>query len=191
MTQALTKEWYNELEEQSAKSFINLPIEFQLKGYSYSKISDTYLKFFNSNDNTRKDKLILAKKFLTFIRKINKNRAKHELGESFFECFDYFMNNFADLIEKPDFIHLEALTVMADALDKSQFIEDVISVDELKNRVKRIQQIDEKEEAINADWTTFEGEYRLLNCRNIKTGIPQRPANKTELRGKHSAKTKG
>ena len=161
--QVLTRDWFLKLEEQSASNFINLPIEFQLKGYNYDFISKSYLNFFKSETNTRQDKLILAKKFLKFIRNINKNRAKYELGEHFFICFEYFMDNFSDLVAKQDMIHLETLSVLSDAIDKSQFIEDIISIDELQRRVKQLEKVQEKEEIIDVEFSKFELEYKKLN----------------------------
>ncbi len=163
-TQVLTREWYVKLEEQSASSFINLPIEFQLKGYDYDFISKSYLTFFESDTNTRQDKLLLARKFLKFTRNINKNRAKAELGEEFFKCFDYFMNNFPDLMSKQDMISLETLSIMAEAIDKTQFVEDIISVDELQRRVQALEKANVEEEAIIAEFEDFESEYKKLNA---------------------------
>ena len=162
--QVLTRDWYTALEQQAATNFINLPIEFQLRGYDYSYISKSYLNFFNSPTNTRDDKLILARKFLKFIRSINKNRAKQELGEEFFICFEYFMANFSDLLSKQDMVHLETLSIITDAIDRSAFIEDIISVDELKRRVTSLQQVQQKEEVLIAEWSEFEEEYKALNA---------------------------
>jgi hypothetical protein len=162
MTQALTRQWYTELEAQAATNFINLPMEFQLKGYDYEFISKSYLNFFQS-ENTRNDKLQLARKFLKFLRTINKNRAKAELGTSFFKTFSYFMENFPDLLSKQDNIHLETLTVITEAIDKSQFIEDVISVDDLKRRITSLNKVKEHEETIHLSWDKFEEEYN--NCQ--------------------------
>jgi hypothetical protein len=159
MPDALTKEWYKDLEEQEAKTFINLPIEFQLKGYDYNFLSNQYLNFFNSETNTRADKLSLAKKFLSFIRKINKNRARLELGESFFQCFHYFMENFPSLMSKQDAIHLETLSIISDAIDKSVFVEDIISLPDLQRRVSRLKEVQEQEEIIDAEWADFEQIY--------------------------------
>jgi hypothetical protein len=159
--QALTREWYTELEKVASNNFINLPIEFQIRGYDYDFLSRHYLSFFRS-DSPRQDKLTLAKKFLKFIRTINKNRAKHELGPEFFECFEYFMNNFSDLIAKQDLIHLDTLSIISEAIDKSQFIEDIISVDDLKRRVDNLKNMKEKEDAIDAEWSSFETEYKNL-----------------------------
>lgn len=161
--QALTKEWYTKLEAQAATSFVNLPIEFQLRGYDYNFISNSYLNFFKSEANTRADKLTLAKKFLKFIRGINKNRAREELGGNFFKCFNYFMENFADLVAKQDMIHVETLSVITDAIDKSQFIEDIISVDELQRRVRNLDKVKEKEAIIDTEWFDVEDEYKMLN----------------------------
>lgn len=163
--QALTKQWYAELEHQSAKNFINLPIEFQLKGYDYNFLSKSYLNFFQSDDNSRSDKLSLAKKFLKFIRGINKNRAKQELGTEFFACFEYFMENFNALLSKQDFIHLDTLSIIAEAIDNTSFIEDVISVPELQRRVENLKIVQKKEEVIQLQWDEFEEEYQILNKR--------------------------
>lgn len=143
--QVLNREWFVELEKQAATNFINLPIEFQLRKYDYNSIANSYLTFFSSDDNTRADKLILARKFLNFIRNINKNRARNELGEQFFMCFEYFMENFGDLLSKQDKIHLDTLDIISSAIDKTQFIEDIISVDELKKRIVNLKSIQEKE----------------------------------------------
>ena len=106
MEQALTREWFTELEKVSSENFINLPIELQMRGWDYANISKHYLTFFQS-DSTRRDKLTLARKFLKFIRNINKNRARHELGPEFFETFEYFMSNFCrNLIISPIFCDL-------------------------------------------------------------------------------------
>jgi len=166
--QVLTREWYIKLEEQAASNFVNLPIEFQIRGYDYNYIAKTYLTFFNSDDNTRQDKLNLAKKFLKFVRNINKNRAKAELGEDFFLCFQFFMDNFPDLMSKNDLISLETLDVITQAIDKSQFIEDIISVEELQRRVKNLQKAQEKEEHIIDTWSEFRDEYKSLNVINIR-----------------------
>lgn len=162
----LTREWYVKLEEQSASNFINLPIEFQIRKHSYGSISKSYLNFFQSESNTRNDKLVLAKKFLKFIRSINKNRAKEELGEEFFECFQYFMENFNDLVSKQDIIHLETLTVLENAIDRSQFIEDIISVDELQRRVKALEVVVEQEDVIELEFEELSVEYGALNHIN-------------------------
>lgn len=167
----MTKEWYHELEKQQSSTFINLPIEFQLRDYNYDLIAKRYLTFFRSDDNTRQDKLNLAKKFLKFTRAINKNRAKHELGESFFMCFEFFMNNFADLLSKQDYIALNALDVITEAIDKSQFIEDIISVDDLQRRVKNLAKTKEKEEVIDAEWSQFELEYTATNPDRVREAI--------------------
>lgn len=160
---ALTKEWYTEIEAQAASNFVNLPVEFQLRGYNYNTISKSYLQFFQG-DNSRQDNLQLAKKFLRFIRTINKNRAKEELGEDFFLCFEYFMDNFSQLMSKQDFIKLETLDILTSAIDKSQFVEDIISVDELKKRVVNLKKVQEEEEAIEAEWKDFDAEYQKLNA---------------------------
>jgi len=162
-SQALTKEWYNELERQAASNFVNLPIEFQIRGYDYNFISKSYLNFFRSTENTRKDKLTLARKFLVFIRSINKNRAKQELDEDFFKCFNYFMENFPSLLSKQDMIHVETLSILTEAIDKSQFIEDIISVDELQRRVTNLKKVEEIENVISEKWDEFEEEYRRRN----------------------------
>lgn len=159
----LTREWYVKLEEQSASTFMNLPIEFQLKGYDYNFIGKSYYNFFRSENNTRQDKLTLAKKFLKFLRSINKNRAKQELGEEFFLCFEYFMDNFSELLAKQDTIHLEALDVMLQAIDKSQFIEDVINVEELQRRVKNLEKVQQREEVIDVEFEEISSEYAALN----------------------------
>lgn len=168
MTQALTREWYTELEQQSATNFINLPIEFQLREYDYSFISKSYLNFFKSETNTRQDKLVLARKFLKFVRTINKNRAKQELDESFFETFEYFMNNFPSLLSKQDSVHLETLSVITEAIDKSQFIEDVISIDDLQRRVKNLKVVQEKEQEIELTWDEFEEEYNTRQVSEVR-----------------------
>jgi len=145
---------------------MNLPVEFQLRGYDYNFISKSYLNFFRG-DNSRQDKLALAKKFLKFVRNINKNRAREELGEEFFICFEYFMGNFTELLSKQDFIHLETIEVLSAAIDKSQFVEDIISVDELKRRVKNLEITAAQEQAIDADWAEFEEEYAQVNSGDI------------------------
>lgn len=163
-SQVLTKEWYDKLQEQASSNFINLPIEFQLKKYDYNFVSKSYYNFFRSESNTRQDKLVLAKKFLKFVRNINKNRAKHELGEDFFLCFEYFMSNFSNLLSKPDLIHLETLDVITQAIDKSQFVQDIINIDELQKRVKNLDIAKEQEEAIDVEFDEIIGEeYKLLN----------------------------
>jgi hypothetical protein len=162
--QVLTRDWYVKLEESAATNFINLPLEFQIRGYDYSFISKTYLTFFNSDDNTRQDKLILAKKFLKFIRSINKNRAKEECGEDFFMCLNYFLENFPDLLSKQDSIALETLSVITDAIDRTAFVEDIISVDELKRRVEALEVVQKQEEIIEAEFCdSFLEEYNALN----------------------------
>lgn len=162
----LTKEWYIKLEQQAAQNFINLPIEFQLKGYDYAFIAKSYYNFFNSDSNTREDKLHLARKFLKFIRSINKNRSKQELTPEFYLCFEYFMENFNDLLSKQDLIHLETLQILTDAVDKSQFIEDIISVDELQRRVARVEVTQQRELEIQQEFEEFLPEYKELNCGN-------------------------
>lgn len=162
-TQALTKDWYTQLEAQSAASFINLPIEFQLRDYSYGNIAKSYLNFFQSETNKRSEKLTLARKFLKFIRSINKNRAREELNEDFFKCFEYFMENFKDLTSKQDMIHLETLSVITEAIDRSQFVEDIINVDELQRRVAAVEKAHKKEEIITVNFADFEAEYKQLN----------------------------
>jgi hypothetical protein len=162
-TAVLTKEWYTELERASSSNFVNLPVEFQLRGYDYDYIAKSYFTFFNSESNTRQDKLALAKKFLKFIRNINKNRAKEELGEDFFLCFQYFMENFSDLMAKNDSIALETLSVMQKALDKSQMIEDIINVDELERRVKNLEKVKAREEIIEVEFDDVTDEYLALN----------------------------
>ena len=167
-TLPLTNEWYRELEKQSDSGFINLPIEFAMREYNYSFIAKRYLTFFRCDDNDRQSKLSLAKKFLKFIRSVNKNRAKHELGEEFFMCFEYFMENFSDLLAKQDFIALETLSVLTEGIDKSQFIEDVINIDELKKRVDNLNHTIKQEEVIEAEWEDFEIEYRTTNPAAIR-----------------------
>ncbi len=161
MQNALTKEWYLELEKQSASNFINLPIEFQMRGYTYDEITNSYLNFFKSESNTRKDKLNLAKKFLSFIRSINKNRAKEELTTSFYKCLSYFFDNFSDLLSKQDYIHLETLSILTEGLDKTNFIQDAISLPDLERRVNNLKQVQEKEEIIALEWSEFEQNYRI------------------------------
>ena len=188
----LTKEWYLKLEEQAATSFVNLPIEFQLRGYDYDFIAKSYLNFFNCEDNTRQDKLILGKKFLKFVRGINKNRAKQELGEQFFICFQYFMENFSSLLSKQDTIHLETLDLITQAIDKSQFIEDIISVDELKRRVENLERVEKKEQLITSTWDEFQYEYEQLNAgreqklleeHNDSTGTDRRDSEESSTAG--------
>jgi hypothetical protein len=176
MTQALSKEWYTKLQDQAAANFINLPIKFQVEGYDYSFISKSYYTFFNSESNTRQDKLKLAQKFLKFTRSINKNRAVHELDEYFFKCFEYFMDNFRDLMSKQDNIHLETLSVIEQAIDKSAFIEDIVSIDDLKRRVDNLEQIKEKEEIITIEWEGFEDEYARVNEGRSKF-LPEHTSN--------------
>ena len=163
----LTHEWYTELEKQADSSFVNLPIEFAMRDYTYSSIAKRYLTFFRCDDNDRQAKLSLAKKFLKFIRSINKNRAKHELDESFFMCFQYFMDNFSDLLAKQDYIALETLSILTDGIDKSQFIEDVINIDELKKRVENLNHTVKQEEIIETEWEVFEIEYNQRNPRRL------------------------
>jgi hypothetical protein len=160
MTQALTKEWYMELEKAESTNFINLPIQFQMRNYTYGSISKSYLQFLQCPENTRSDKLSLARKFLKFIRSINKNRAKEELNEHFFLAFQYFMDNFQSLLSMPDNIHLETLQVLTEAIDKSQFIEDVLSIEDLQRRITALKQVETHEQSIDAEWTSFESEYR-------------------------------
>jgi len=172
----LTKDWYDELEKQANSNFINLPIEFQVRGYDYEFIAKRYLTFFRSTENTRQEKLLLAKKFLKFIRSVNKNRAKHELGEEFFMCFGFFMDNFSDILSKQDFISLEGLSVLTDGIDKSQFIDDILSVEDLQRRIKNLKKTKEREEVIDAEWTEFEAEYISTNPERIQ----QKISSKTE-----------
>ena len=73
------------------------------------------------------------------------------------------MENFKDLLSKQDFIHLETLQVLTDAIDKTQFIEDIISVDELHRRVEAVEAAKVKELELEENWSEFEGEYKLLN----------------------------
>lgn len=160
---ALTREWYKDLEAQASKEFVALPLEYQTRGYSYNTVAEHYLTFFKG-DNTRADNLRLAKKFQKFIRNINRNRVKQELGEAFFECFHYFMENFAELTSKQDFIHLETLDLISEGLDKSNFVEDVINVDELKNRVIRLKAVEAQEEIIGTEWKGISSEYEELNA---------------------------
>ncbi len=160
---ALSREWYTKIEAQASSNFINLPLQFQMKGYTYDKISSTYLKFFQG-EGTRLAKLKLARKFLKFVRSINKNRARQELGEDFFKCFSYFMENFSELTVKMDAIHLETLDIITEAMDKSQFVEDIISIDELKQRVKNLEHVQEKEVEIKLVFDTdLSDEYIKLN----------------------------
>lgn len=161
--QPLTKEWYDNLEIQAAQTFVNLPLDFQLRGYDYNFISKSYLKFFSSETNDRSDKLLLAKKFLKFIRQINKNRAKQELGVEFFETLEYFYSYFPELLSKQDIIHLQALDLITEAIDKTQFVEDIISYEELKVRASNLTEVKQKEEVIEADWSEFEEQYKLIN----------------------------
>jgi hypothetical protein len=166
MVAVLDKEWYEKLEAQSATNFVNLPLEFQLRGYDYDYISKAYLSFFKCDNNSRQDKLSLAKKFLKFVRNINKNRAKQELGEDFFICFHFFMENFKELLNKPDMIKLETLPILQEAIDKSQFMEDAISLDELKIRITRLDEVRKREEFISNSWDDFNQEYLELNDGN-------------------------
>ena len=165
-TQVLTRDWYDKLQAQAASNFVNLPIEFRMRGYDYDFIAKSYLNFFRCEDNTRHDKLKLAKKFLNFIRSINKNRARRELSEDFFLCFEYFMENFPDLLAKQDMVHLETLEIITQAVDRSQFIQDIISVDELKRRVSNLEKTQEKEHEIISNWD--EEEYITLQKERDK-----------------------
>lgn len=159
----LSREWYAELDKQSNSTFINLPVLFQLRGYTYDFIAKEYLSYFKSDDNTRQDKLALAKKFLKFIQSINKNRAREEVGEEFYLCFEYFMDNFSDLVAKNDLIGLESLGVISEAIDRSKFVSDIISIEELQRRIKNLEVTKKQEEVIEAEWEEFESEYKLLN----------------------------
>lgn len=167
MTQALTKEWYVEIEKQAAQNFINLPLDFQLRGYDYEYISDSYFTFFDNEYNTRQDKLVLAKKFLKFLRNLNRNRAKEECGPNFFKCYDYFLNNFSDLMSKNDIIALNALDLMQEAIDRASFVEDAVSLDVLKNRIEKVQAVKEREEIIDAEWTEFAREYERTHLLSL------------------------
>ena len=80
-------------------------------------------------------------------------------------CFEYFMENFKSLLSKQDLIHLDTLEVITRAVDKSQFIEDLISVDELKRRVTNLKLVEEKEQIIDAEWSDFEEEYYAIQRR--------------------------
>lgn len=165
MTQALTKEWYNKLQQSQSQSFINLPLELQLRGYDYNFISKRYLNFFRSEHNTRDDKLTLAKKFLKFIRSLNKNRAREELGTEFFDTLEYFYDNFPDLLSKQDYIQLETLSVLTEAIDKTQFLEDALSLDQITQRIKNLEKTREREYIIDAEWEEFEEEYE--KCQKL------------------------
>jgi hypothetical protein len=160
---ALTKEWYRELEKSASSDFVLLPLELQARGWNYNEIAEHWLNFFKDDSAKRRDKLRLARKFSKFISIINKNRAKVELGEAFFECFHYFMENFSDLMEKQDWIQLDALEIISEGLDKTRFIEDVISLDELKIRAKRILKVEAKEKIIDVEWKDVQIEYKKLN----------------------------
>lgn len=160
---ALTKEWYIELEKAADKNFINLPLDFQLRGYNYEYISNRYFTFFDNEYNTRQDKLVLAQKFLKFLRNINRNRAREECGESFFKCYEYFLNNFSSLMSKNDMIALKALDLLQDAVDRTTFIQDAVSLDVLKDRIEKVQKIKEREEIINAEWEEFAHEFKQIN----------------------------
>ena len=160
---ALTKEWYKELEKSASSDFVLLPIELQARGWTYNIIAAHWLTFFKDDTLKRQDKLKLARKFSKFISLINRNRAKVELGEDFFECFHHYIENFSDLVAKQDWIHMEVLDVISEGLDKTRFIEDVISLDELKHRAERILQVEEKEKVIDAEWRDVEKEYKELN----------------------------
>jgi len=160
---ALTKDWYTQVEQQAAQDFVALPTEFQVRGYSYDKIAKSYLTFFNG-DNKRSNKLKLAKKFGKFLRLINRNRAKNELGEDFYMCFAHYMDNFEDLVSKNDLVHLEALDLIADGLDKTRFVEDILNVEELRRRVNALKVVEEKADIIEAEWIDVSGDYRRLNA---------------------------
>ena len=164
---ALSKEWQSELDRAAASSFVLLPIELQAKGYTYDYVARAYLEFFEA-DNSRQEKLVLARKFSKFISNLNRNRVKHELGEDFFNAFQFYMDNFNELLSRPDRIKLETIDLIADGLDRSKFVEDVISFDELKMRTKRIQKMEEKDAAIDAEWEELEIEYKQRNAhRNV------------------------
>jgi len=160
---ALSKEWQSELDRAAASSFVLLPIELQAKGYTYDYVAKAYLEFFEA-DNSRQEALVLARKFSKFISNLNRNRVKHELGEDFFKAFQFYMENFNDLLKRPDRIKLEAIDLIAEGLDRSKFVEDVISFDELKMRTKRIQEMEEKDAIIDAEWEELEIEYKQRNA---------------------------
>ena len=173
---ALTKEWYKELEKSASSDFILLPIEFQARGWNYGVIAQHWLNFFKDDSLKRQDKLKLAKKFGKFVSIINRNRAKVELDESFFECFHYYMENFSDLVAKQDWIHIEALDLISEGLDKTRFIEDVISLDELKNRAQRVAHVEERERVIDVEWENVEIEYNKLNPgEQVKEQVKEPP----------------
>lgn len=161
-TVALSKEWQSELERAAASSFVLLPIELQARGYDYNYVAKSYLEFLKG-ENSRQDKLTIARKFSKFISNVNRNRVKSELGPDFFEAFEYYMNNFDDLMAKPDRIGLETLELIQDGLDRTKFVEDVISFDEIKLRATRIAKMEKKSEILDAEWKEFEIEYKELN----------------------------
>ena len=162
-TVALSKEWQGELDRAKASSFVLLPIELQAKGYTYDYVAKAYLEFFEA-DNSRQEALVLARKFSKFISNLNRNRIKHELGPDFFKAFQFYMENFDTLLKKPDRIKLETIDLISEGLDRSRFVEDIISFDELKMRTKRIEKMEEQDAAIDAEWEQLETEYSQRNA---------------------------
>ena len=76
------------------------------------------------------------------------------------------MENFPDLLAKQDMVHLETLEIITQAVDRSQFIQDIISVDELKRRVSNLEKTQEKEHEIISNWD--EEEYITLQKERDK-----------------------
>ena len=168
MSLALTPKWNDDLKTQAAADFILLPAEARERGYNYNWVAQQYLIFLKQG--TRKQKLSYARKFFKFLKQINRDRAKKELGEDFFEAFEYFWENFKELNSQDDWIKLESIDIISELCSRYNFALDIVSSVEMEERVKKLDKLSRQEETIDIEFEEVNEEYLRLN-REAKKSV--------------------
>jgi len=161
MALALTQQWSEDLNTKAAADFILLPAEARDRGYDYNWVAQRYLIFLKVG--TRKQKLAVARKFFKFLKQINRDRAKKELGEDFFQAFSHYWDNFNELNSKQDWIQLEAIDMIAEMCSRFNFAIDIVSSLEMEERVKKLDKLDKEEKVIDIEFIEVNDEYKKLN----------------------------
>ena len=169
MALALSNEWNDGIKSQAASDFILLPAEARERGYDYNWVASQYLIFLK--EGTRKQKLAVARKFFKFLKQINRDRAKKELDETFFEAFQYYFDNFKELNSKNDWIKLESIDMISEMCSRFNFALDIVSSVEMQERVKKLSKLSKQEETIDIEFSEVNEEYLRLNRKGKKDAI--------------------
>ena len=105
------------------------------------------------------------------MKQINRDRAKKELDETFFEAFQYYFDNFKELNSKNDWIKLESIDMISEMCSRFNFALDIVSSVEMQERVKKLSKLSKQEETIDIEFEEVNEEYLRLNRKGKKDAI--------------------